>query len=95
MQGLGTSEVSVPKRIAGQAHNVGLLSLPITSAMVNGSIVNDCLVDTGSQLTLLDHTIFQALAPRTELRLTTDLRSASGHQMKVLGKCVLPVKLLV
>ena len=70
------------------------MSLPVTRAVVNGSLINDCLMDTGSQLTLLDSKVFRAVAPLTELRCATNLRSASGHAMTVLGKCDLPVQII-
>ena len=85
----------MPKRVRGQAHQVlGLVSLPVTRASVNGFIVSDCLLDSGSQKSLIDSHLLKMIAPQAQLKPATALISASGHRMKALGICSLPVKIV-
>ena len=70
---------------------VGSLPLPVTRAQINGFVVSDCLLDSGSQKTLLDSQIFRIVSPQAELKPAPHLISASGHPLKALGTCSLPV----
>ena len=84
----------MPKRGRGQAQQVlRLVPLPVTRASINGFIVNDCLLDSGSQKSLVDRRLLQIIAPQAQLKPATALISASGHQMNALGSCSLPVKI--
>ena len=86
-------ETELPKRVRGQAHKVGLVSLPVTRASINGYVVSDCLLDSGSLKSIIDSRDLQIIAPNVELQPPATLISASGHPLKALGSCSLPVKI--
>ena len=83
----------MPKRVRGQTHQLGLVSLPVTRAVINGFVVSDCLLDSGSQKSIIDRRVLDMIAPQAELGPATALISASGHPLKALGTCSLPVKI--
>lgn len=80
----------MPKRAVGQAGK-GVTALPTTQVTINGFLVSDALLDSGSQLSLIDSRVFSVVAPNSELTPPARLVSASGHQLNVLGSCTLPV----
>ena len=80
--------------MGGQARLVGLVSLPVTRASVNGFVLSDCLLDSGSQKSLIDSNVMRIIAPHVELHPATRLVSASGHPLKALGTCRLPIKIV-
>ena len=67
------------------------MTLPTTRVTVNGFLVSDALLDSGSQLSLLDSRVFSVIAPNAELTPPARLLSATGHHLNAVGKCVLPV----
>ena len=67
------------------------MTLPTTQVNVNGFLVSDALLDSGSQLSLLDSRVYSVIAPNIELSPPARLVSASGHHLNAIGKCVLPV----
>ena len=68
-------------------------SLPIVSTVVNGFQVHDCLIDSGSQLTLIDAKVLNTISPNIELNKPVRLVSASGHNLDVLGTCSLTIQM--
>ena len=80
--------------MGGQARLVGLVSLPVTRASVSGFVLGDCLLDSGSQKSLIDSNVMRVIAPHVDLQPATRLISASGHPLKALGTCRLPVKIV-
>ena len=90
LQGLWSFEEALPKRAAGQAGR-RVVALPTTSVTINGFVVSDALVDTGSQVSLIDSRALSVVAPNVELQPPARLLSASGHQLNVLGTCTLSV----
>ena len=88
-------ETRLPKRVRGRAHAVGRVSLPVTRASVNGFVVSDCLLDSGSEKSLIDSKLLGIIAPSVNLEPTTaKLVSASNHSLRALGTCSLPVKIV-
>lgn len=74
---------------------VGRVSLPVTRASVNGFVISDCLLDSGSEKSLIDSKVLEIIAPNVSLQHTkTELVSASNHALKALGTCSLPVKIV-
>ena len=67
------------------------MTLPTTEVIVNGFLVSDALIDSGSQLTLIDSRVYSVVAPNSELTPPARLISASGHQLNAIGKCTLSV----
>ena len=67
------------------------MTLPTTRVTVNDFLVSDALLDSGSQLSLLDSRVFSVIAPNAELTPPARLLSATGHHLNAVGKCVLPV----
>ena len=67
------------------------MTLPTTRVNVNGFLVSDALLDSGSQLSLLDSRVFSVIAPNAELTAPARLLSATGHHLNAVGKCVLSV----
>ena len=59
--------------------------------IVNGFLVSDALIDSGSQLSLIDSRVYSVIAPNAELTPPARLVSASGHQLNAIGKCTLSV----
>ena len=90
LQRLRPLEETLPKRAAGQARR-GVVTLPTTNVNINGFLVSDALIDTGSQVSLIDSRVLSVVAPNVELRPPAPLLSASGHQLNVLGTCSLSV----
>ena len=70
---------------------VNSLPLPVTRARIGGYVIGDCLLDSGSQKTLIDSRILGMIAPQEKLGPAPRLISASGHPLKALGTCNLPV----
>lgn len=70
-----------------------MVTLPTTNVNINGFLVSDALIDTGSQVSLVDSRVLSVVAPNVELRPPAPLLSASGsgHQLNVLGTCSLSV----
>lgn len=91
MWGNRSYKASVPKRVRGRVQVVKSLPLPVTRARINGYVVSDCLLDSGSQKTLIDSRIFEIVSPQAKLKAAPHLISASGHPLKALGTCSLPV----
>ena len=91
VQRLWSFEATLPKRAGGQAGR-GVVALPTTNITINGFVVNDALIDTGSQITLIDSRALGVVAPNAELQPPARLVSASGHQLNVLGTCTLSVE---
>ena len=87
---LWASEAAVPKRLLGQRGR-RVMTLPTTRVNVNGFLVSDALLDSGSQLSLLDSRVFSVIAPNAELTAPARLLSATGHHLNAVGKCVLSV----
>ena len=50
-------------------------------------------MDSGSQKSIIDSRVLNIIAPQAELGPATALISASGHPLKALGTCSLPVKI--
>ena len=71
-----------------------MVSLPTARVTVNGFLVSDALIDSGSQTSLIDSRIFSVVAPNSILTLPARLVSASGHDLNVLGTCRLKVKIV-
>ena len=88
--GLRPPKASVPKRTVGQA-GTRVMTLPTTEVTVNGFLVSDALIDSGSQLSLIDSRVYSVVAPNSQLTPPARLISASGHQLNVIGKCTLSV----
>ena len=83
-------EATLPKRAGGQVGR-GVVTLPTTNITINGFVVSDALIDTGSQTTLIDSRALGVVAPNVELQPPARLVSASGHQLNVLETCTLSV----
>lgn len=69
-----------------------MVALPAVSVNINGFSVSDALVDTGSQVCLIDSRVFSVVAPNAELSPPARLLSASGHCLNALGTCRLTVE---
>ena len=78
--------------MAGQVHRVGIKSLPITRASLNGYLVGNCLLDSGSEKSLVNASVMRVIAPAMELGQPCSLISASGHKLRALGTCSLSVR---
>ena len=78
--------------MAGQVHRVGIKSLPITRASLNGYMVGNCLLDSGSEKSLVSASVMKVVAPMAELKQPCTLISASGHKLRALGTCCLSVR---
>ena len=78
--------------MAGQVHRVGIKSLPITRASLNGFLVGNCLLDSGSEKSLISASVMRVIAPGAELGRPCALISASGHKLRALGTCSLSVR---
>ena len=78
--------------MAGQVHRVGIKSLPITRASLNDYLVGNCLLDSGSEKSLVSASVLQVIAPSVELKQPCTLISASGQKLRALGTCCLSVQ---
>ena len=84
------SEGELPKRAGGQFGS-GVLKLPTTQVTINGFAVGDALLDSGSQLCLIDSRVYSVIAPNVDLMPPARLLSDSGHQLNAIGTCKLIV----
>ena len=69
-----------------------MMALPVTQIVVNDFLVSDALLDTGSQISLINSRVFDVVAPNVHLNPPARLISASGHELNARGKYVLKVK---
>lgn len=67
-------------------------SLPIVPCTLNDFQVSDCLIDSGSQLTLIDSKVCTTIAPNANLGEPVRLMSASRHNLNVIGTCLVMVE---
>ena len=67
------------------------MKLPTTQVTINGFAVSDALLDSGSQLCLIDSRVYSVIAPNVDLLPPARLLSASGHQLNAIGTCKLIV----
>ena len=58
---------------------------------INGFVVSDALIDSGSQVSLIDCRVFSIIAPNSTLTPPARLVSASGHELDAQGTCKLTV----